>query len=308
MTGSPNCDRGDGPILSPPARRAPAPRATALSWNRRQSLGGTRVNRFRSIALVGSLLLVGGCDGRTASPESAQESSIEHGQPPAHEHEHEHARSHTHPHDSGHDHAPHEDDHAMLHPGMGDAGICVCDVARTRNGWCDHCGVGYLYATELRRPLLFETIDPHGHEIGHESVTCASCQSAIENDDWCSTCRIGWRDGMGWMTRLSWALSSGTRLDDRPSCCGSCGGANPAERAGIMPWCGECGSGVVCGVRLEDRRMYDEAALRFGILTRAIAVAARCETCACAMMVDDECAACRLRYRDGSAITQGDHP
>lgn len=179
----------------------------------------------------------------------------------------------------------------------------------------------------MRSELLFETLDPHGHVIGHESITCPNCLAAIACDGWCVDCRIGWQNGLAWMTRITWVFSKGEVATASTPLCAACrarvDAATTAEGTGVSgrglgqdgggatergAWCPACGGGVVGRIFFRDRELLAEAARQFDILNAAIATVPRCELCACAMVVDDDCPFCRIAYRDGKPLGTVDPP
>ncbi|MCA9292094.1 MAG: hypothetical protein KDA25_13260 [Phycisphaerales bacterium] len=187
--------------------------------------------------------------------------------------------------------------HDLLHPGSGDASVCRCDAARQVNGWCDHCGVGYVAATEVPSALLFETLDPHGHELDLDAVTCPTCLVALAYDGWCEACRMGWIDQRAYMTRITYRLGRGRVIDASGLTCESC--LAFAEGYG---WCGLCGRGLIGNVAFADRAVFDEAVEDVRILDEAIRTAAMCDLCGCAIVVDGTCPICGIEYRAGRPV------
>lgn len=194
--------------------------------------------------------------------------------------------------------------HALLHPGAGDPTVCICDWARSHNGWCEKCRVGYVSGVAVPSALLFETLDPHGHVISHDSIECPNCRAAIADDGWCETCRIGWKDGLAWMTRITWTSSKGRPIDAGTPLCESCRAVADADPPRAGPWCAVCNGGVVARGFFADPELWSEAVVRFGILSKSIETLPRCEMCACAIVYDEECPDCRIRYRDGRPVGQ----
>lgn len=195
--------------------------------------------------------------------------------------------------------------HALLHPGAGDPSVCICDWARDHNGWCEKCRAGYVCRIAVPSAILFTTLDPHGHEISHDSIQCASCQAAIATDGWCEPSRIGWQDGLAWMTRITWVFSKGVPAREVVTLCERCRAVAASDPPQPGPWCAVCSGRVVAGVFFVDDGIAREAATRLGILEASIVTLPRCEMCACAMVYDDECPDCRIRYRDGRPVNEG---
>ena len=192
-----------------------------------------------------------------------------------------------------------------LHPGTNDPSYCSCIEAKFIDGWCEFHTVGWVAGLRVRSSMLFETLDPHGHEIGHDSVTCSTCRTAITNDGYCDPCHIGWQRGLGYMTRLTWLLSKGRRATDSVALCGSCRLASTAPARVSARWCTACKGGVVGNVFFRDRELFDKARLALDILRVAIAECPRCELCACAMVYDRRCPDCGITYLDGRPVMTG---
>ncbi|MCA9283743.1 MAG: hypothetical protein KDA22_00910 [Phycisphaerales bacterium] len=190
--------------------------------------------------------------------------------------------------------------HDLLHPG-GDPTVCRCVEARPNNGWCPKHACGFVAGVAVPSELLFETLDPHGHVIGHESVTCRGCQHAIAEDGWCPVCRMGWHDGLAWMTRLTWTLAGGHPLE-AATACEACRRAVLEAGTADPRWCETCGHGLVGSVVFENRNDFDRAAHELAILRTAVSNLDRCALCACAIMMDEECPKCRIQYVDGQRV------
>jgi len=184
---------------------------------------------------------------------------------------------------------------------MGDPAMCTCPAAKLVDGWCEFHAAGWVAGVRVRSAQLFETLDPHGHDIGHESVTCPTCRDAIVSDGYCDASHIGWQRGLAYMTRLTWLLAKGQRVTDELALCSSCRLAAAASNSAEPRWCTTCEGGVVGNVFFTDPKLFEEASRSLGTLRLAVAESARCELCACAMVYDRRCPDCGIAYRDGRA-------
>jgi dipeptidyl aminopeptidase/acylaminoacyl peptidase len=114
------------------------------------------------------------------------------------------AHGHAHGHDGAHAHA-HRDASAE----------CVCDAARAEHGWCAACGVGYVGGVAVRSAILFDAIDPHGHEYRPASIDCESCRAAMESGGWCDACGRGFEGDLLYVSRISHDLARGVEDPDQ---------------------------------------------------------------------------------------------
>lgn len=205
---------------------------------------------------------------------------------------------HRHSHDGGHSHAHnHTNDHdgvqghGHLHPAHDPDAPCTCESAMLTNGWCRQCNVGYVAGHLVESALLFETLDPHGHEIDLDALACGSCRQAQKHDGFCESCGMGFINGLTYFTALTHALATGdvTRVND--VACPAC-----RVNASGSGWCADCARGHVGNVSFADRDAYSRAASEFAVLQRAIAHVPTCEICACAMVVYRSCPHCLISY------------
>jgi len=200
---------------------------------------------------------------------------------------------HQHPHAFPNPSGTHERWHFVAppsqHPGTGDPSVCTCSAAMLVDGWCEQHSEGRVAGLSVSSAHLFETLDPHGHVIAHESVTCPTCVSAIGSHGYCDACHIGWRGGLAYMTRLTWLLASGSRT-------------SPADDVAHSPEVG----GVVGNVRIADDAILAEAQRAFSVLRSAVEMCDRCELCACAMVYDGTCPDCNITYLGGRPPASSD--
>ncbi len=193
--------------------------------------------------------------------------------------------------------APAPTPRAAMHPGAGDASVCVCEDARARHRWCDHCGHGYIAGVRIESAMLFDTLDSHGHPLDPATVTCETCQTAMIDGGWCESCERGWVDGLAFMSRLTYEVSAAPRVPDAAVACPTC----RLARLGTG-WCPRHAAGWVGSARLSDRDSFEAASAAYGRLVAAVQATPRCELCACAIALDRRCPRCRVAYRDGTAI------
>jgi hypothetical protein len=184
------------------------------------------------------------------------------------------------------------------HPGEGDPRRCSCIAALDVDGWCEHHQLGFVAGHPVRYAQLFETLDPHGHEIGLDSIACERCLEAIPENGRCPTCHIGWFRGLAYMTDLTWLLAQGQR-SGWPGPCSACRDRSDQERGLDPRWCATCNGGFVGSVFFPKQQIFEDARRAFAILRSATGEAPRCELCACAMVYDGMCPDCRITYAEG---------
>jgi hypothetical protein len=105
---------------------------------------------------------------------------------------------------------PHSHGHHLHVPGSS----CVCEAARSSNGWCDACGVGYVASLRIPSALLYELLDPHGHEVDLSEVSCTTCRWAMSTDGFCEAHRIGYVGGRAYVTRLAYLGAKGEAVQE----------------------------------------------------------------------------------------------
>ena len=148
----------------------------------------------------------------------------------------------------------------------------TCGMAPTRNGWCDGCRVGYLATVEIRSAKLFEAIDPYGHEMHPDKMACVSCREAIPKDGYCYECRIGFVDGHGYFTKLTYLLAQGEVRDPATITCDVCSKSACDTTLPVtdLVWCNACGRGMVGNVEFHDKKDYDAARKEFELLRQLV--------------------------------------
>ena len=178
-----------------------------------------------------------------------------------------------------------------------------CAEARTTNGWCDACGVGYVGDVPIRSKYLWEILDAHGHELNLANLGCTQCDAALEVDGYCPKSRIGFVDRKAYFSRLTWLLARSERHEIEEIQCPVC-----RENFAGAGWCEQCGIGRVGRYALDDRGDFDNLVHDLEILDLANAAAERCEHCAVAIVTDTECPFCRIRYEDGQPAAGSERP
>jgi hypothetical protein len=172
---------------------------------------------------------------------------------------------------------------------------CTCGAARRVNGWCHACGRGHLAGSEIASAMLFEAIDPHGHDFERSSIEdCSGCRDALASEGFCTPHGWGFAGGLMYTTRLTWALARGEGVEPAALFCDAC-------RAHLRSpgWCEACGRGHVGTVAFTDRGLFEAAARGWVRLARAIDESRRCETCATACFFGTTCPKCRVSYGAG---------
>ena len=160
------------------------------------------------------------------------------------------------------------------------------------NRWCPRCNVGYIAGKRIEFARLFETLDPHGHELDPNSLTCASCQSALRDDGFCASCGMGFLRGQAYFTRLTHSLAFGKAVESSTiTACATC-------RSNFISggWCEHCGRGFVGNIAITDRTQFETAAREFRTLLAALDRAQVCELCGCAMVVHRTFPTCKISY------------
>jgi len=176
--------------------------------------------------------------------------------------------------------------------------VCRCPQAKLKSEWCEACKVGYVGGVRVVSPLLFETLDAHGHDVDPAAIVCPNCRKMIQVDGFCDACGIGFNGGQAYVSRLTYHLARGKVVDATHLACATCR-AN-AEKFG---WCEKCNVGMVGNVKYEHRREYEPAVKAFERLLAAVRMLEKCETCGVAMWGDGQCSKCRIAYQDGRPVS-----
>lgn len=229
-------------------------------------------------------------------------------------HRHDHASSpFEHTHDGGDEHSrlhAHSHDHAddalvalaSQHPAHDPQAPCICSLKQTHNVWCRHCNVGYLAMRRIDSAMLFDALDPHGHDIDQSTLQCTVCLAAVRTDGYCHDCRMGFVEGRAYFTPLTHGLAQGRPVAPEDIECPQC-----QRNIQSTGWCDRCGRGMVGNVAFADRALFERTAEQWRVLDDAQARVETCELCACAMVVHSACPKCRISYaQEGQATTN--HP
>ena len=176
-------------------------------------------------------------------------------------------------------------------------GTCACAYAIEHDGWCDVHGIGYVGSVEVTSRLLLETLDAHGHAIDPSTFDCPSCRKAIDTNGFCPTHQIGFLDKQAYFSRLTYELARAERVEKGDVTCPVC--RKHMESRG---WCPACGVGMVGHARFRDRGTFDVVDRVLGRVEAANRVAERCEQCAVAIVFDNTCPVCGIRYKDGKEV------
>lgn len=184
-------------------------------------------------------------------------------------------------------------DHARLHPGSDPQAPCTCATDKFYNGWCWHCNVGYIAGHQIKSATLFETLDPHGHDIDSEMLREHLCPDAVPNDGWCDAIAMGFVHNKAFFTRLTWGLAKGEPINPDDLICPIC-------RGHILEpgWCDRCQRGIVGNVAYPaaERQTFERTAEEYRNLLAAIERGKVCEVCSSAMMQHCLCPKCKISY------------
>ncbi len=198
-------------------------------------------------------------------------------------------------------------------------GGCSCPAAQLANGWCHACKVGYVASLPIKSEILFEALDPHGHELDPALMPCSECKAAFAADTQCKVHRIGFVDRQAYFSKLTYALAKGQVRDVSTITCERC--KSNALRHTVKPttkpdakkpasdgWCDICKIGMVGNVEFRKREDFDLASAEFRKLIPAAKTAERCGRCAYAQLYDGTCRVCAISYRGGKKLRASASP
>ena len=183
---------------------------------------------------------------------------------------------------------------SAAHPPMQHSETCTCEIAKTTNGWCGHCRVGYAASLKIPSFLLYEALDMHGHDVKPASITCPTCKKFHRTNGFCEKCRIGFIGGLAYMNRHTYLLAHGTAGDAEKLTCATC-----RDHLAKGGWCEDCKIGIVGNFSFSKRALFVQAQTAYKRLATAIAKLEECEICAIVLALDGRCAKCDLHYKDG---------
>ncbi len=181
----------------------------------------------------------------------------------------------------------------------------TCGMAATNNGWCDVCRVGYLATVEIRSAKLFEALDANGHDFPEPgAMNCVVCRDAWSTGGYCHDCRIGFVDGHGYFTKVTYLLAKGEVRDPAKLACTVCAKAAADKTPPLADegWCDACGRGMVGNVAFRDKKDYAAARKQFDLLLRAVKESKRCEMCSMLLFYGGVCQACNITYKNGNVV------
>jgi len=173
-----------------------------------------------------------------------------------------------------------------------------CEEAKRINGWCTTGNVGYVASVPIHSRFLYEVLDAHGHEIIKSEVTCPVCRKALEDDGYCPAHKMGYVRGEAYMSPLTYRLARAERIDPAKITCPVC-----RKHMQGIGWCDKDRLGIAGYFAVHDREEFDALAAAYAILLLANDMAARCETCAGAIITDGYCAIHRVTYDAGKVIS-----
>lgn len=182
--------------------------------------------------------------------------------------------------------------------------VCVCPEARTANGWCDACDVGYLAGLPVRSEAVFDILHTHGHQADPETMLCESCLAELARDGFCTRHGVGFVDNELYFSRLAWYLARGEPVDAPKLECAVCrrhaGRYRHDPQDGSPPgWCERCRMGYFGTLGFDDRAEFAAAMKEFEVLLRALETLDRCESCATAMLCNGRCPIHEIGFRNG---------
>lgn len=194
-------------------------------------------------------------------------------------------------------------------------GSCTCPAARLANGWCHACEVGYVASLPIKSEILFEALDPHGHEVDPARMSCKECKAAFAADTQCKLHRIGFVGHKAYFSKLTYALAKGQVKEVSTIKCKRCKAnalrhtAKPTTKPDTKTpvpngWCDLCKIGMVGNVAFRKRKDFDLASAEFRKLIPAAKTAERCGQCAYAQLYDGTCRVCAISYRGGKRVRE----
>ncbi len=198
-------------------------------------------------------------------------------------------------------------------------GNCTCPAARLTNGWCHACGVGYIASLPIKSELLFEALDPHGHEVDPALMPCSECKAALAAEALCTRHRIGFVGHKAYFSKLTYALAKGEVREVSTISCERCKSnalrhtAKPTTKPDTKTpapdgGCDVCKSGMVGNVAFRKRKDFDLASAEFRKLIPAAKTAERCGECAYRQLYDGTCRVCAISYRGGKKLRASASP
>jgi hypothetical protein len=143
---------------------------------------------------------------------------------------------------------------------------------------------------------LYEYLDAHGHTIDLESLRCASCRKAVEEEGYCERCRMGFVRKQAYLTPIAYHSARGKLEDPARIACAAC-----RENARKSGWCEACGVGRTGWLVVSRRSDLEASHAALERLRAAIHRLEDCEPCAIASLADGKCRTCKLAWKGGKA-------
>lgn len=81
---------------------------------------------------------------------------------------------------------------------------------------------GFVAGIKVSSGALFEALDAHGHEIDPGALTCAVCKEAWRRGGFCDRCRMGFVNGLAYLSRLTYHIATGAVEDPELIACARC--------------------------------------------------------------------------------------
>lgn len=186
---------------------------------------------------------------------------------------------------------------------LGAEGDCVCATARETNAWCPVHKLGYVGGVKITSEAAFITADAHGHDLDLSLFTCPTCLKAIASNGFCETDRIGFVNKKAYFSRLTYELGRAEVPRAASITCPTC-----RKNSETHGWCAKSHVGMVGPFAIKDRESFDRAVAGLAILVAADQAAPRCQHCVVAILTSSECPVCRIRYKDGKAVSSATAP
>jgi hypothetical protein len=199
------------------------------------------------------------------------------------------------------------------------AGDCSCTTAKTVDGWCQDCKVGYFAGVKIQSKKLYDALE--GQPVADTaSIKCPACKAAIQTDGRCDHCQAGFAHKTKYSSKVAYRLARGKAMGaggltcsgDAAKCTGretKCGGgatkcSGCAGQLADRGWCEGCKIGLVGNRVFKDKATYDEAVQARETLKTAAKTAEKCEACAVAMVTDGGCTTCKVSFKDGKKMAK----
>lgn len=173
---------------------------------------------------------------------------------------------------------------------------CSCKIAKTADGWCSDCKLGYIAGVKIKSKQLYTAVE--GEPITDKSkVKCNLCKAALEKNATCAHCKVGFVHGTKYRSMAAYHLARGEATDPAKIKCAGC-----RAHAETHGWCDGCKMGFVANRAFADKDAYEQARSAHKTLHLAAKASGKCEGCAVAMVTDGTCSACKVSFKDGKMV------